>query len=44
MAQEDITVRLEPNQSLISFDTKDLDKGKWIAKMEWSDGETEILC
>lgn len=35
---KDVIINLEVNQSLVSFETKDLDKGKWIAKMEWSDG------
>lgn len=33
--RKDIVLDLVANQSLVSYDTDLLDKGKWIAKIEW---------
>lgn len=34
--QKDITIMLSKNQSLVDYDLNLLDKGKWIAKINWS--------
>lgn len=34
---KDVAITLKPNQSLFTYDVSTLDKGKWIAKIEWND-------